>query len=588
LDNCGDELSFAGRHPGLRKLLVGPMRKYHVLLYTALLFVFAFLVSNGTLKGWIDRIVESREQKMIENITPVTEQPTANTQLETLDGLSFKNDQLNDTCRLPGYTAVAQQIVENLLSSNEKFQIKNGEKFSSNSPRAIDGVELLKFPYPYKSILSISSDADTTQLKDFESIFAFLRTSNDSVFGPGLNLDITHSFWTYAIGNPKQKYDIFSPLKLFDTKPDDPQMQSWDAFSNENVYVDRHVEDQFLEYARNDWFDTLHGYGSVSKNSDSKFTKTKALAAVTYLEDNNLDFKVWTNHGSPDINKEYLALSEFCIRKSKIDLCKELQNEDVYHLDLIKKYDIEFVRAQGQSTIFAYDDMLNTESLQNGFQVRSFYGLSHGVSADDAGKKKVTAIWHPMFLPVQLHPQVLDTLVSNEQYGTIKQHLVMSKSSKGALRFDAGCSSTDKLFPPHAIKALEGLKKRNDSGQILVAGMYRALKYNEVNEGLVFSSSNVDGQFTLDITGLSNGADTGQIVELADLEGISFKIPEVRSAAVKLNGEIVDFSEYDIVNLADKSAILKFKWRIPNPKTGKLDRYEDLPLLLSAASNPSK
>jgi hypothetical protein len=60
-----------------------------------------------------------------------------------------------------------------------------------------------RFPYPYKAILAISSDADATSPWEFTRIHRFLNTWTPRIpyYGDGVGLDIGDSFFlkTYRI-----------------------------------------------------------------------------------------------------------------------------------------------------------------------------------------------------------------------------------------------------------------------------------------------------------------------------------------------------------------------------------------------------
>src|SRR5436305_1299775 len=56
----------------------------------------------------------------------------------------------------------------------------------------------LRFPYPYRAALAISSDCDGMRLETFERIHSFFNTESETPLGTGVGLDIADSLWVYA------------------------------------------------------------------------------------------------------------------------------------------------------------------------------------------------------------------------------------------------------------------------------------------------------------------------------------------------------------------------------------------------------
>ena len=59
-------------------------------------------------------------------------------------------------------------------------------------------LKIRKFPYPYKCALSISSDIDNaSSLKFFVQFMDFLNSEKQTIYGPGLELEVGNSFWFF-------------------------------------------------------------------------------------------------------------------------------------------------------------------------------------------------------------------------------------------------------------------------------------------------------------------------------------------------------------------------------------------------------
>ena len=63
-------------------------------------------------------------------------------------------------------------------------------------------IKIRKFPYPYKCALSISSDIDNASSSEFFVQFMdFLNSEKQTIYGPGLGLEVGNSFWFFNGSN---------------------------------------------------------------------------------------------------------------------------------------------------------------------------------------------------------------------------------------------------------------------------------------------------------------------------------------------------------------------------------------------------
>ena len=59
-------------------------------------------------------------------------------------------------------------------------------------------VQVRKFPYPFKCAFSISSDIDNaSSLESFIHFMDFLNSEKQTIYGPGLGLEVGNSFWFF-------------------------------------------------------------------------------------------------------------------------------------------------------------------------------------------------------------------------------------------------------------------------------------------------------------------------------------------------------------------------------------------------------
>ena len=74
-----------------------------------------------------------------------------------------------------------------------------------------------KFPFPFKSMLAISSDLDNTHsLKVYSEMMKFLNTDTETSFGRGFGLEVGNSFWFYN-GTQTPQVSYFSQLTQNET-----------------------------------------------------------------------------------------------------------------------------------------------------------------------------------------------------------------------------------------------------------------------------------------------------------------------------------------------------------------------------------
>ena len=73
-------------------------------------------------------------------------------------------------------------------------------------------LKIRKFPYPYKCALSISSDIDNASSSQFFVQFMdFLNSQIQTIYGPGLGLEVGNSFWFFN-GSKSPQLSYFNGL----------------------------------------------------------------------------------------------------------------------------------------------------------------------------------------------------------------------------------------------------------------------------------------------------------------------------------------------------------------------------------------
>ena len=96
-------------------------------------------------------------------------------------------------------------------------------------------LKIRKFPYPYKCALSISSDIDNASSSEFFVQFMnFLNSEKQTIYGPGLGLEVANSFWFFNGSKSAQ-------LSYFDGLTDKELLSSTLGF-----ILIRHIDTAFM------------------------------------------------------------------------------------------------------------------------------------------------------------------------------------------------------------------------------------------------------------------------------------------------------------------------------------------------------
>ncbi len=162
-----------------------------------------------------------------------------------------------------------------------------------------NGISIRRFPFPFRSALTICSDIDSTDtLKEFLTIQEFLNTKNDTVLGQGVGLEIGNSF--YPQNNDPAKFALLS----------------------KNLHDKEVLYDLFnLGYV-----DCIHSFNSAKDRDEIN-------NIVSEIRHNNSRFDVWVNHANV---KNNIGSCERCFGDKK--------KSPHYHTDLsIKELGYKFV-----------------------------------------------------------------------------------------------------------------------------------------------------------------------------------------------------------------------------------------------------
>ncbi|CDT77913.1 putative (Heparan sulfate)-glucosamine 3-sulfotransferase 1 [Vibrio coralliirubri] len=366
-------------------------------------------------------------------------------------------------------------------------------------------IKLRKFPYPYKAMLAISSDIDSTTPDSFEYIHETIKSPKNSI-----QLNFSDSIWMYARNSRKGKQ-----LSFFDL--DDEKL---------NPYWRK-----LKFYTSKGWIDTLHTYGNFSKSEASiDFSRKYAQKSVDFLKKHKINFDVWVNHGDEN-NIQNLGNYSY-MKGATLD-------HDAYHYDLLKEVGVKYIWNPKKRDIFGHDSMLEPMKLRNGEHIWSFPRF-HSCFVEESDKayyqnrgagfwgkdKNEAVLWHPSLLDLQITKDRLDKLCEDNQYSIVTQHF-------------GNIKDTDNKFTTSAIETFKLLSMYSKE-YINVVSTSKLLNYNRVNQFLDYEVIQTGRGTIINIKSIDDPI-LGQVYNLSleQLDGITFYTDEPENTFFMVNGTLI-------------------------------------------------
>jgi hypothetical protein len=316
-------------------------------------------------------------------------------------------------------------------------------------------------------MFAIGSDVDhSVSLTAYLEFMQYLNTTKNTVYGRGLDLEISNSFW-------------------FFNAEEDKQLSYFSGTSNQ--------KSQFSHACRHLWasghIDTLHSYGNFNAGG---FQRAFAERALEELEKHGVTIPVWINHGNDQNHQKIGNYQAFHGAKP---------NQTAYHFDLLKKHGTRFFWAgrtshvRGQSTTPQFGGNLE-RGIQNLF-VRTKYRNVDRPMPDNANKllmrtrlednnhfiefqrfiSRFGEVKNTDFLDLgrQLTKSNLSALIRREGYMVLYTH--MNENLPKA-----------KPLPLAAEKGLQLLKKSSLDKRLLVTTSSRLLTYADMTQNLAWTT----------------------------------------------------------------------------------------------------
>lgn len=394
-----------------------------------------------------------------------------------------------------------------------------------------DSVGLRKFPYPYKAMLCIISDCDSTTIQTFARVHRYLNSFEDTPYGKGLGLDISDSFFVYNGSNLDTAENLMSYCAGVD--PD----------STKDADLIKHYYDC-------GWIDSIHAFGDFSNSAGSMFSRTLAERAWELLDQAGITPTVWIDHGT------YTNVQNFGAYNPNNASSYQMGDNPVspyYHTDLSLNGRIKYVWYSRHSDAFGQDYPLSIRQLRDGKSVWSFQRYTSEMLGSE-----IDWNWRPNRIHDQITPERLDVLEEQGQYALIANHLTVFQE--------------DEQFGPEDLQALELLASRYyDTQTILVARTSRVLDYALAQRYISFKLVELDGATAIQLLNINDPVGGEYAPTLDELRGLTFYVADpVRTAVYlgteRLNAELTR-------NPADESgrASVSIAWFAPDTKDYSLD-----------------
>ena len=349
-----------------------------------------------------------------------------------------------------------------------------------------------KFPYPYKAMLALSSDADHMTLRKFNLIHEFLNTKEKTPFGYyGLGLDVSDSFFMYNGQNLPQIVD-------YGHKPMKDELTYFKGISS--TPYGKSVIDHYIQSG---WLDTLHSYGDFSQVNPHHTLFSRALAnqAVSALKAAGDNVTVWTDHGNMSNVDNFgsYGVSKFYTYQQGAN-----PHSPYYHTNLTIPYGVHFVWADRSSDVFSRRTTLYPIQLQDGRHVWGFWRYT------DSGITRHQTEWNWSIggLSAQLSQTHLNQLIAQHGYAIVAQHFY--------------ALNTKLPLPGNAIDALWRLADEYNHGNILVARESRLLNYNVLQQYVTYDVTYAKGVAYIHVRSIRDPVFGTYVPTVADLHGITF------------------------------------------------------------------
>lgn len=356
---------------------------------------------------------------------------------------------------------------------------------------------LRKFPYPFKAMLCLVSDCDSTTVETFERVHRYLNTFADTPYGKGLGLDISDSFFMYNGSN----YDTAENLMSYCEGVDSDTLR--DA-----ALIKRYYDCG--------WLDSIHAFGDFSNSGGSAFSRLLAERAWALMNRAGIAPKVWIDHGT------YTNVQNFgAYNPNNASSYQMGDNPDspFYHTDITLNQSIKYVWYSRHSGAFGQDYPLSIRELRDGQKVWSFQRYTSEMLGSE-----IDWTWRPNRVHDQITPERLDAIESLGQYALIANHLTVFQENE--------------QYGQEDLQALRLLASRHyETRTILVARTSRVLDYALAQRYVRIKLVEIDGTTAIQLLSIDDPISGERKPTLDEVRGLTFYVADPSRAVLYLGTE---------------------------------------------------
>tara|TARA_Y100000589_G_scaffold326707_1_gene366998 strand:- start:2578 stop:4947 length:2370 start_codon:yes stop_codon:yes gene_type:complete len=393
-------------------------------------------------------------------------------------------------------------IVNKIFDSPSEWKIKNSSKelnqlnYSNNFE-----IEVLDYPYPYKSALSFSIDAENITQECYEDLFELFSKPN--------SLELNPSFSCFFY---KTNFQFKDSISYF-----------------QGNSIDETIDADFIiENIRKGYIDTLHAYGDFDNGG---FQREYAKKVLDICLRNKIKLPIWSNHGS---NKNFQNIGH---KKLTNYQDGDNPNSKSYHLDYTKKIGCEWFWVDDgiQLNPDKKEEIIYKEVARDGSELKLFkrYRGLIGREAPNCSN-----------FDIQLPINLIDKMIENNSCSVIYQHFgVGEKLSNGNFT-----KSTKPYFSKNSLKIFEYLSKCKKNKSIFIDRASELLKYIYIRDNIEFKIKDENIILSSKIK-----------INSKDLKGISFrlKINNFKGKVILESSNDYKLISYNFYSESLNSTILK-------------------------------
>jgi len=443
------------------------------------------------------------------------------------------------------------------------FALSGPDNYVSRRDNSGQRVALRDFPYPYRAMVALVNDCDNTTLRAFERYHRFLNTREQTIYGTGLGLDISDSFFMYT------------------TAADYKRVMTYFLGTDPYTLKDARVIERYI---RCGWIDTLHTYGdfstthqtiagiyangavennasnegdaagenAISVGAPSLFSRELASGAYASLSPDGIFPTIWTDHGNEGNIQNFGSYGPGASSEYKRGDAPSSKN--YYHTDITLTGGVKYVWDAKYSDRFGAGFPFVAKTLRDGQKLWSFNRYT-GADRDGASPE-----WYPDKLRFLLTEARLSALVEKRQYGLFAQHL--------------GYYGEEYKLDAEDVAALRLLAEfQHERNEILVAGTVRLFEYATARAFVGYATAvTEDSYLNIDITAVEDPLFPDITPSLDRLRGLTFYCDDSDHARISIRG--AQIGEEDIVrNPADETGRPSISIRWHTQDTTDYSRY---------------